>query len=350
MELTARDFSMIGQFAKGAMTVVPPIPIAGQAYRDPNVSKPEIEIGQPYNLIGASAFWNHVLYLATGIAKMSETFGFIPWSPLSNYIGDASWCLGLDGTPYHCIKSNGPGDDLNPGVGAKPPPNSEFWETLAEYIKRVWDGGGDDGDDGSGASAGGIVYPGAFYDFFEQSPPTGWMVRNGALLANADTRFPELWEELQKPANAWKLRTEEQWQNQSAATPWNGVGGSPHFVLNATLRTIRLPDTRGMYKEDAGFNSFTVGGVHGDAIRNFPGVFTSSYQHLLQNSGAANPDVTSGPFSSTALGYQDNAGGNQRDMQIRVTMDPSKSVPTSVANMPRAFGVLGCVYVGVTGS
>lgn len=142
MALDVRDFAMIGQFAKKAQTTIPAIPISGQAYRNPGVSKTQIELGQAYDHIGPSAFWNQLLYLATGIARHSEQFAFVPWSAFTDYTGDASWCLGQDGTPYHAIADSGPGDAANPGIGAKPPPDEEYWETLAYYVNRMLAVGG----------------------------------------------------------------------------------------------------------------------------------------------------------------------------------------------------------------
>jgi hypothetical protein len=166
MTLEVRDFTMVGQFAKNAQTNIPAIPISGQAYRDPGVSKTQIEFGQAYDQIGASAFWNQLLYLATGIARMSESFGYVPWSAFTDYVGDASWCLGQDGTPYHAIADSGPGDASSPGVGAKPPPDEEYWETLAGYVYRRLSegdgGGGSGGEGGEGGDSGGTGGGGLF--------------------------------------------------------------------------------------------------------------------------------------------------------------------------------------------
>lgn len=336
MSLNVRTFTMIGQFAKLANTNIPPIPVSGQVYRDPNVSKEAIETGQAYDSIGLAELWNQLMYMATGIAQLSESFGFVPFSPLTNYTGDAAWCMGQDGVPYRAAKDSGPGDALNPGVGAKPPPDAEYWESMADYIARIWNSGGGGGD------SSGLVYPSAFYDFYEQSPPTGWMVRNGGMISSANVVVPKLWEALQKPENAWKLKTESQWQSMSQSAPWNGIGGVPFFVLDTAAKTVRLPDTRGMYKEDAGSDGLTVGGVHGDAMQKITGTSNSGQQtgspiYWANTSGAF--------YQIGTTGYVGQSGHDTNNALLG--FDSSRVVRTANKTQPRAFGMLGCVYVGV---
>ena len=344
MPLDVRGFTMIGQFAKNALTSIPVTPISGQAYRNNTVTQQDMETGQAYDAIGKSELWNALLYMATGIAQLSEKFGFVPFSPLTNYVGDASWCMGQDGVPYRAMLDSGPGTANSPGVGPKPPPDTQYWESMADYISRIWGGGG------GGVSS--LVYPSAFYDFYEQVPPSGWMVRNGGLISSADTVVPKLWEELQKPENAWKLLTESDWQAQSQSSPWNGIGGVPKFVLDTSARTIRLPDTRGMYKEDAGFDGLDVGGVHGDAIRNIVGRLDTPGDYNLQNFEGIISGMSSGALVWSNWGTKNYTGdqGMSHSTARSIQLNASLSVPTANKNQPRAFGVLGCVYVGPLGN
>lgn len=119
-----RDFTITGQWAKNAQTTIPPIPATGVAYRMSNITVNRAQEGTPFNQIWDSASNNQKDYETSGISKMAETYGFIPWSPLTSYIGGASWCMGTDGTPYHAKK-----DNTN-----KPPPDATYWESLADYI------------------------------------------------------------------------------------------------------------------------------------------------------------------------------------------------------------------------
>lgn len=191
-----------------------------------------------------------------------------------------------------------------------------------------------------GTGSNDLIYPGAFHDFFETSPPPGWLVRNGALIANASTTVPKLYEALQLPANAWKLKTETEWQDLS--TMAEGVGGVPYFVLDADANTIKLPDTRGDYTRSAG-SAFlpVVGDWHGDAIRNITadglGGGHSDTSPLNNVTGAfvRTPKVIN---ASHVAGAADHG---------TISFDASQVVPTAEENRTRAFAMLGCVYVGV---
>lgn len=182
-----------------------------------------------------------------------------------------------------------------------------------------------------------FVYPGAFHTFYEQSPPPGWAVRNGALLENADEGFSDLWAALQLPQNAWKVKSGTEWQALSDKSPWQGIGGVPFFALDKTAKTIRLPDTRGMYVEDAGFDGLGVGDVHGDAIRNFTGTIGA-------NTADGVATKASGVFA--LADGQTRRSGEGTDIIRPVRFDPSMVIPTANKNQPRAFGALPCVYVG----
>ena len=51
-----------------------------------------------------------------------------------------------------------------------------------------------------------------FFEFYEQTPPLGWLPRYGDVLENASGDYAELLEYLTKPENAWKVKTEAEWQ------------------------------------------------------------------------------------------------------------------------------------------
>jgi hypothetical protein len=173
-----------------------------------------------------------------------------------------------------------------------------------------------------------------FREFHEREPKPGWAVRNGAVLVNADVDFAGLWAALLDPANAWKLKTEAAWQAMS--TTAGGVGGVDYFVLDAEAKTIRLPDTRGDYPRCAGGGTMlNVGDWHGDAIRN---ITASIYALLLS------VDAT-GIFYRTKVGSGYVPSGSMWSWDY-TSMDVSRQVPVAEENRTRAFGLLGCVYVG----
>lgn len=179
---------------------------------------------------------------------------------------------------------------------------------------------------------------GEFVEFINPTLPAGFAPRYGGILSSADSLYPELYEYLQTAEGQLQCITLAQWTTMSNA--WSGVGGVPFFVLDTSARSIRLPDTRGMLREDAGFDGLDVLGVHQDMIRNIVG----SFPHYADSGDAAN---ITGVFSGAqnAYAYAISSGGVQRRFQA-TTFNASTKVPTGNANKPRAFGVLPCVYVG----
>ncbi len=206
-------------------------------------------------------------------------------------------------------------------------------------------GGGTGGTGGQSPSG----YLTEFRGFFEKTPPEGWARRYGELLVAADLSYPQLWEALQKPANAWKCKTQAEWNALRQASPFGGVGGAPFFVIDLSARTIRLPDTRGMYIEDAGFDGLEVGGVHGDAIRNITGQHYFGQDMDLRR---GTPRTPTGAFAygATVRETVDNLSwSNSSDNQwCPLLFDASRAVPTASVNRPKAFGILPCVYVGTS--
>ena len=192
-----------------------------------------------------------------------------------------------------------------------------------------------------------FIYPGAFQSFFEQTPPNGWKVRNGAVLVDAEETYPELWEALQEPKNAWKCKTLVEWTALSTAA--GGVGGVPFFVLDQDAKTIKLPDTRGDYERGAGSTYLSaVGEWHEDAIRNIMGtiaiaVFRDSNTPIAlrhQATGALTP-TGGNTLTSSVTGAAANTNTN-----ASAQFNASLVVPTASENRTRAFAVLPCVYVG----
>ena len=185
------------------------------------------------------------------------------------------------------------------------------------------------------------VYPGMFMNFMEQTPPQGWAVRNGATLPNADQDYPELWEELQKPENAWKLKTAAQYVALSQAA--GGIGGAPFFVLDETAKTIRLPDTRGDYERAAQGGTMTnVGDWHGDAIRNIAGNSNWLFGYRKgQNSSKGAVHVVQESTDPFCMAWT-----AQNNVYVKLGIDASRVVPTAAENRTRAIGLLPCVYVG----
>lgn len=135
MPLDARDFTVHGQWAKNADTVVPPVPITGRAYRKVDMTQADAEAGQAYDVIWESSRNNQKDYEVSGIAMQTEKYGLPVWSPLTEYV-TGSLCLGTDEIPYRAKQESGPdnpyGDGpVDPATSSKA---ADYWQTLAEYL------------------------------------------------------------------------------------------------------------------------------------------------------------------------------------------------------------------------
>ena len=322
MPINERVLTMPGQWAKGAQTNIPNPPVPGVAYRNVNLSVADIENGQHYDKVYDSARYNQIDYCTTGLIQGLEQYGILPWSGLTNY-PEHAFCLGMDGALYQALQASGP----NSG-GAQETSNKNYWKSALAL-----------------ESVNPLVYPSAFQTFYEQTPPKGWKVRNGAVLNDAEAQFPDLWAALKSPSNAWKVKTLAQWTALSTAA--GGVGGVPFFVLDNAAKTIKLPDTRGDYERGAGSTYLSaVGAWHEDAIRNITGGPLTTLTPAYTNKPT--------PLWQSALGIV--AGGSRTMAQdvsngaysFSLGFDASKdsNVLTAPENRTRAFAVLPCVYVG----
>ena len=322
MPINERVLTMPGQWAKGAQTNIPNPPVPGVAYRNVNLSVADIENGQHYDKVYDSARYNQIDYCTTGLIQGLEQYGILPWSSLTNY-PEHAFCLGMDGELYQALQASGPESG-----GAQATTEKAYWKNA--FSREI-----------------ALIYPSAFYSFYEQTPPKGWKVRNGAVLDDADETYPELWEALQNPKNAWKCKTLLDWTALSTAA--GGVGGVPFFVLDQDAKTIKLPDTRGDYERGAGSSYLSaVGEWHEDAIRNIMGtiaiaVFRDSNTPIAlrhQATGALTP-TGGNTLTSSVTGAAANTNTN-----ASAQFNASLVVPTANENRTRAFAVLPCVYVG----
>lgn len=195
-------------------------------------------------------------------------------------------------------------------------------------------------------------YFGEFRNFYEQTPLSGWAVRNGALLSNVSVSYPALLAELQKPENAWKCITEAAWQTLVNTEPFNGEGGAAFFVVDTSADTIRLPDTRNMIMTDSG-TFIAPGEAQGDAVRPATGALGSS---ILSTSGASgyfgtrNAPVNEGVLqpvgTTTDNRYYTPSGSNTTSQPYGITFDISRAMTVASEVRSKRFGGLGCVYIG----
>lgn len=278
------------------------------------IAPSRIDFNGLFQMLSALAFWQQSGGLMVYSSKLNYNTPSVVYHAVEN-VGRLWWCL----------MPNGP-DTVTPGVVA-PGTNSGVWLDLWDWLR-----GGSSGGGGSTITATGYLTE--FRSFYEQAPPEAWAIRNGQILTSADVIYPDLWAALQLSANSWKLKTDTAWQALSEAAGY--VGGVPYFVLDTVAKTIRLPDTRGDYERCAGGGTMaSVGHWHEDAIQNIKGTLGEMI-HSEKFDGAfklkayvATRTYPSGPYASAIPDF-----------------DASRVVRTADENRTRAFGVLGCVYIG----
>lgn len=192
-----------------------------------------------------------------------------------------------------------------------------------------------------------------FYSFRNPTLRPGFERAEGALIENAAALYPEAWAYLQTAEGQALCKTEEEWQAMNHAVwhtnadgtqvGWDGIGGAPFFAPNLETGALRLPDIRGMYAEAAGFDGLEVGGVHGDAMRKIGGSFyVWGQMYSRPSTGVFDTPKDTGYRPYIYGSPMPNAG------EFINAFDSSRVVPTGNANKPRAFGVLPCVYLGLT--
>ena len=191
---------------------------------------------------------------------------------------------------------------------------------------------------------------GEVYLFRHPDLRPGFQPAQGGIVADAATKYPEIWQYLQTAAGAKLCKTEVEWQAMTQAiwhtnadgttVGWDGIGGAPYYVQDLNAGTLRLPDLRGMYAEAAGFDSLGAGGVHGDGTR----PVTGSTPVLHVQTLGPSYEWTGALGTIMASAASSNTGPSQTGTIIQ--FDLSRVVPTAAKTQPRAWGALACCYLG----
>ena len=197
-----------------------------------------------------------------------------------------------------------------------------------------------------------------FYFFRHPTLRPGFQLAHGGLIANAATLYPESWAYLQTAEGQKLCKTEAEWQAMTMATwatladgtkiGWNGIGGVPFYAPDTATGALRLPDLRGMYMEGAGFDSLSVGDVHGDGVRRQ----ISDLYPVAQNTSSYSYSGSSGAFHYSAAKTLNvfQVSGSSKRTTYGITHDNSRVVPVANQFQPRAWGSLACVYLGLPAS
>lgn len=128
---TNRTTTITGVFAKNASTTIPLTPVAGNSYRDTGLTQAEAEEGFPYKEIVDSATFNQMLFEYSSLTKLLETYGFLPWSNLTDY-QTGSICMGSNGTLYQAKQSTGPSTTaIDPTTDS----SNTYWE---DFVGKLY--------------------------------------------------------------------------------------------------------------------------------------------------------------------------------------------------------------------
>lgn len=128
-----RQFKVSGQWALNANVTIPPVPVSGQSYRKADITRADAEKGQAYDMVFESSRNNQKCFESTGIAQQVSKYGIVPWSPLEDYVGDASFCMGTNGEVYRAVEASGP----NTSYGVQDPVADEaheYWIEMRDWI------------------------------------------------------------------------------------------------------------------------------------------------------------------------------------------------------------------------
>lgn len=127
---STRDVIAPPIFAEDASTTIPPTPIAGQSYRDPDAGPASSPDGWPYAQLVNSAEFNQLMFQWSSLLSIMDLKGILGWSDLKDYT-ERSITFGSDGNIYVWLQESGPGT----GAGVKDPVSEPaYWQTLTDFV------------------------------------------------------------------------------------------------------------------------------------------------------------------------------------------------------------------------
>ncbi len=337
VNLDARNFTQPGIYANDAQTIIPVTPNPGIAYRDPNVTKPVWQQGQPFDSIVDSRIWNQLLYIASAFSREGELFAFFRWSPLTDYVS-GSHVTATNGIMYVALKDSGPTNGIGP---RNPMDYPDYWQTLKAFL------------DAQGQQTSGGLIPIGMIDllpFRYNALPFGWYFCNGERFADTTTIGQAL-----------------QGLPASLRLDWNivttGGGTNVPLMLDASGRGYFIRSVNGTSRQP--------GSIEQDASRQITATANSSTQ--IANTivgtitGLGTPAHTeevitaSGVFSATQTSSTTMGDGVAPQMQeiFRIDMNlygVSATTTTTVninqqnidvENRPTNIGMTPAIYLGV---
>lgn len=114
-----------GVFANAALTVIPPSPVAGVAYRNASVTAGEVNAGWPFTIEVDSATYNEIMFRVSSLIDILDKSGMLGWTNLNDYAVGA-YVLGSDSVMYKSLLVSGPST-----APQDPISNPTYWAPLA---------------------------------------------------------------------------------------------------------------------------------------------------------------------------------------------------------------------------
>lgn len=299
MPIENRTVSMTGVFAENAITPPTTPPVAGVSYRDTSLTKEEIEQGWPYKEIVDSSKFNEYHYELSKLVKLQETYGFMPWSNLTDY-ETGSVCLGTDGNLYQAKEDTGPSSTAYDPVYDE---EHDHWKLITVGTDKV---------------IGQIIQVACASDYV----PDGCLPCNGQEYAKA--QFNDLWDSFLITGKLVTC-TYSQYANEIEA-----YGQCAKFGVDTETNKFKVPTIKdGSYITQANSNN-ELGKSYNESLPNAKGHFYAldqigSYSGIVYRAGTSSGGYGGGgtydyrkdviDLSRASSAYQDNApvqGNNVR--------------------------------------
>jgi hypothetical protein len=121
-----RTLAIPAQAGSSAQTVIPDNPTPGTAYRNASLAVGTINQGWPYDTVVDSADQNQLMYLITGLLRLLEQTGILPWCATVAYPSAGVFCLGSDNQLYISLQAS---------TGKNPTTEAAYWSLYSATIR-----------------------------------------------------------------------------------------------------------------------------------------------------------------------------------------------------------------------
>jgi hypothetical protein len=124
-----RTLAIPAQAGSTAQTTIPDNPAPGTAYRNESLAAGTINQGWPYDTVVDSADQNQLMYLITGLLRLIEQTGILPWCATVAYPSAGVLCLGSDNKIYIALQAS---------TNKQPTTETAYWQLLSTHINPTF--------------------------------------------------------------------------------------------------------------------------------------------------------------------------------------------------------------------